>query len=990
MHGVGFAIKTKMVQDYQLTPIAISERLMTLRIPLSDGIFMTLISAYAPTLDADEDVKNSFYHQLNAILTKISSKDKILLLGDFNARIGRDNRLWENVMGKQGVGNCNGNGLLLLGLCAEHELFITNTQFRLPNRYKTTWMHPRSKHWHILDYIITRQKDKKDILITKTARNIDDCWTDHRLLFSRLRISLRQKPKTRHQCLPRQKFDTHKLVDASMAENFRNVISDKLAKNPINTKDVEEEWSVLRAVITQSAKETVGFVKAKRPDWFEENNEEILNLINTKREAYLSTLHDPTSRAKKIHFQDLKRNCQAQIRDIKNSWWQQNAQELQSLSDARDLSKFYAKLKEIYGPSRTSTGTLKAADNVTILTDSTVILERWKEHFFTLLNRSSTTAEDFLCNVPQQPPQPWMDMLPTYREFSEALSGMKTGKAPGPDNIPLELIQNGGLPLKTRLFSLILLIWETKNVPDDLKNATIVTIFKKGDRSDCGNYRGISLLSIAGKILAKILLKRLLKVSERILPESQGGFRASRGTTDMIFCVRQLQEKCKEQQQPLFLVFYDLEKAFDSVPRPAMWEVLRRFGCPDRFVSLIQALHDGMSAQVLCQNNTSEAFPVTHGLKQGCVLAPTLFSLYLAAMLCETSSVDNLGVDIRYRFDGGLFNLSRFRSKRLSKVTKITELQYADDNASPALTPEELQRSVNCFKRSYDRFGLTINKQKTKVFAQPAPGTILPKLNITISDTTLEEVDHFSYLGSVLSKQGTSGQDVINRLCAAHAAFGRLSRRVFCNKHLTVHTKLMVYQAVVISTLLYGCETWTLYRQDIKKLEHFHQQKLRSIMKIKWEDHITNISVLEKAGVNSIEAHIVGHRLRWTGHILRMNDDRLPRQMLYSELCTGTRPRGAPLKRYKDQLKQTMKMTNINLQTWEESAMDRSLWRRTISNGVKLFEQEHRSKEENKRLACKLRKHLPRPPPTAKCDLCGRMFHARIGLFSHRKHVHKL
>lgn len=456
----------------------------------------------------------------------------------------------------------------------------------------------------------------------------------------------------------------------------------------------------------------------------------------------------------------------------------------------------------------------------------------------------------------------------------------------------------------------------------------------------------------------------------------------------MIFCARQLQEKCREQQKPLFLVFYDLEKAFDTVPRDAMWMVLKRFGCPEHFVGLIRALHDGMVGQVLYQNDISEEFPITNGLKQGCVLAPTLFSLYLAAMLHETSHIQNLGVEIKYRFDGGLFNQARLRSKTLTRTTQVTEMQYADDNASPSHTPEGLQISVNNFKSAYERYGLKVNTQKTKVLAQAAPGIALPNFDIKISDTHLEQVDHFPYLGSILSDRCTCEKDVENRIRAAHVAFGRLSRRVFLNKDLRISTKLMVYQAIVISTLLYGCETWTLYRRDIKKLERFHQQKLRSIMNIKWEEYITNVTVLERAQMTSIEATIFRHQLRWTGHVQRMSDDRLPRQLLYSELSTGKRARGAPLKRYKDQLKETMKRTNINLSTWETLAKDRTIWRTTASAGVAQFELDRRRQENEARLRRKLRQTQPRPPPTFNCSKCGRMFYARIGLISHQQHLH--
>lgn len=454
--------------------------------------------------------------------------------------------------------------------------------------------------------------------------------------------------------------------------------------------------------------------------------------------------------------------------------------------------------------------------------------------------------------------------------------------------------------------------------------------------------------------------------------------------------MRQLQEKCREQMKPLFLVFYDLEKAFDTVPRNAMWMVLRRFGCPEHFVELIQALHDGMVGQVLYQNDISAEFPITNGLKQGCVLAPTLFALYLAAMLYETSPTNIPGVEIKYRYDGGLFNRARLRSERLTFTNLVTELQYADDNASLALSAEELQQSVHCFERAYARFGMTINIRKSKVLAQPVPGTSTPDFDITISDTPLEQVDHFSYLGSILSTQCTVEKDVDNRIHAAHVAFGRLSHRVFQNKDLRMGTKLMVYQAVVISTLLYGCETWTLYRRDIKKLERFHQQKIRSIMHIKWDDYISNVMVLERANMTSIESTIISHRLRWSGHVHRMSDDRLPRQILYSELSTGKRPPGAPMKRFKDQLKETLRNVSINPDTWCNLAEDRMSWRKTTSDAVLLFEQNRRRRETDTRQRRKLRQILPRPPPTIRCDVCGRMFYGRIGLLSHQRHLHRV
>ena len=164
-------------------------------------------------------------------------------------------------------------------------------------------------------------------------------------------------------------------------------------------------------------------------------------------------------------------------------------------------------------------------------------------------------------------------------------------------------------------------------------DANIVSIYKKkGDCANCDNSRGISVLSAAGKVLARIMLVRLLDhVTEEVLPESQCGFRRQRSTVDMIFVARQLQEKCREQRQDLFIVFVDLTKAFDTVPRPMLWGVLSKFGCPPKFLAVLRSLHEGARASVVQSGGKSEWFPVAAGVRQGCVLAPVIFNLFMAA-----------------------------------------------------------------------------------------------------------------------------------------------------------------------------------------------------------------------------------------------------------------------------------------------------------------------------------------------------------------------
>ncbi|XP_068203054.1 uncharacterized protein [Palaemon carinicauda] len=142
---------------------------------------------------------------------------------------------------------------------------------------------------------------------------------------------------------------------------------------------------------------------------------------------------------------------------------------------------------------------------------------------------------------------------------------------------------------------------------------------------------------------------------------------------------------------------------------------------------------------------------------------------------------NNPRVEIKYRLDGGIFKLARLKPQRNTNTINVTELQYADDNAAVAHTQAELQKSVDNFHAAYMCFGITVNKAKTKILAHPSPGENLPVTNITMDGTTIECIEPFPYLGSILSTQIISSREIENRLQAGHTAYGSLSTRVFMN-----------------------------------------------------------------------------------------------------------------------------------------------------------------------------------------------------------------
>ena len=156
----------------------------------------------------------------------------------------------------------------------------------------------------------------------------------------------------------------------------------------------------------------------------------------------------------------------------------------------------------------------------------------------------------------------------------------------------------------------------------NMRNAKIITLYKnKGDRSDCNNYRGIYLLSIVGKVFGRVVLVRL-----HVL--------AVRRAKTKVFSIRQLQKKCREQQMPLYIAFIDLTKAFDLVSRQGLFQLLKKIFCSPQLHSIIATIHKDMQGVVSFDGKTSEPITIQSGVKQGCVLSPTLFGIF--SHFCRT------------------------------------------------------------------------------------------------------------------------------------------------------------------------------------------------------------------------------------------------------------------------------------------------------------------------------------------------------------------
>ena len=254
-----------------------------------------------------------------------------------------------------------------------------------------------------------------------------------------------------------------------------------------------------------------------------------------------------------------------------------------------------------------------------------------------------------------------------------------------------------------------------------------------------------------------------------------------------------------------------------------------------------------MEAKVCIGGMDSAPFPAEMGVKQGDVLAPVLFNLFISTIttLMQDKLREDDGIQLEYRLDGSLFNIRRLQARNKTTSHRLIDLQYADDAALMAHTVESMQHILDTLSSLYQALGLQINTRKTEVIVQQ----INPNQNIpvfTINGSPLQTVPFFKYLGSIVSPTTKIDEDVIDKINKASRVFGRLRMKVFQNKHLRIATKVQVYQAVCISTLLYGAETWTTYRRHILQLERFHISCLQKILGLTWRDRIPHTQILER------------------------------------------------------------------------------------------------------------------------------------------------
>ena len=755
-------------------------------------------------------------------------------------------------------------------------------------------------------------------------------------------------------------------------------------------------YADLAAALQATALEMLPTKAKPQPDWFAARETELLALI-AARDAALNAHHSRPTRESAAARTRARAALQAGLRGARSDWILDKCKLINDgIVAQRGTSAAWNLVLELRAglcgaQRRTAPAKMRMADG-SLASSPEQNASVFATHFEKLYGRTASFDASMPELLKQRPVAVGLDHIPTDLEIRRALGKLRDS-GPGDSGLVARLWKSlGSTEASFALVrSIVHAFWESEEMPVEWETGLLKILPKKGDKSDPGNYRGIMLLEVAYKIVANVMHMRLQKVlesREHVDHEPQCGFRFGRGTCDASFTIKQLIKKRREHGLETWVLFIDLVKAFDRVPQESkvkppndpnmaaeaasdetlgmLWRVLLKFGVPPKLVRVLIAMHATVNVKFDVDGVTQSLLSII-GVKQGDLLGPELFDFFIAAIM-ESWRSDHSYDLCTFRTQPD-FKMTGRRADASGDEFTIGDSEYADDTAMPFCSRADAEEQTPLIMEHFSAWGMEIHAGICDPLVSSGlldPSALVPLkgsksemlfcskplhlyLNPQSYDGTdlspimlpnhgyMQVVDEFPYLGDVIARDGSDACAVNARLEAGCRAFGALRCCIFASSSVSVAAKRAVYEAVVLSIMLYGCETWCLTEQLLQRLRVAQAQHFRAMCRItrkqSWQHHISTQALGQQLGIDLIDTCIARRQLRWLGHVSRMDfESRLPRRML-SSWVPHRRPAGAPTMTYGRSIAKAMVKFQLDQTRWHELAANRQAWRDMLKVG---------------------------------------------------------
>ncbi|KAK3524991.1 hypothetical protein QTP86_012202 [Hemibagrus guttatus] len=815
-NGVGVVLKEEFVRNV-LEVKRVSDRVMSLKLEI-EGVMLNVVSGYAPQVGCELEEKERFWSELDEVMESIPTGERVVIGADFNGHVGEGNTGDEEVMGKFGVKERNLEGQMVVDFAKRMDMGVVNTYFQKREEHRVTYKSGgRSTQ---VDYILCRRGNLKEISDCKVVVG-ESVARQHRMVVFRMTLMVCKKNRSEIE----KKTKWWKLKKEECCEEFRQKLRQALGGQVV----LPDDWETTAEVIRETGRKVLGVSSGRRKEdketwWW---NEEVQDSVQRKRLAKKKWDMDRTEENRQ-EYKELQRRVKREVSKAKQKAYDELYTRLDTREGEKDLYRL-ARQRDRDGKDVQQVRVIKDRDG-RVLTSEESVQRRWKEYFEELMNEENEREKrvEGVNSVEQKVDKIRKD------EVRKALKRMKSGKAVGPDDIPVEVWKCLGKAAVEFLASLFNRVLESERMPEEWRRSVLVPIFKnKGDMQSCSNYRGIKLMSHTMKVWERVVEARLRKVVE--ICEQQYGFMPRKSTTDAIFALRILMEKYRDGQRELHCVFVDLEKAYDRVPREELWYCMRKSGVAEKYVRVVQDMYERSRTVVRCAVGQTEEFNVEVGLHQGSALSPFLFAIVM----------DQLSEEVRQE----------------SPWT----MMFADDIVICSESREQVEENLERWRFALERRGMKVSRSKTEymcVNEREGSGTV------RLQGEEVKKVQEFKYLGSTVQSNGECGKEVKKRVQAGWNGWRKVSG-VLCDQKISARIKGKVYRTVVRPAMLYGLETVSLRKRQESELEVAELKMLRFSLGVTRLDRIRNEYIRGTAHVGRLGDKVREARLRWFGHVQR-------------------------------------------------------------------------------------------------------------------------